>query len=91
MDEIEDCVACRFLHNQIVSKFRLTVLRSSDVYTEAFCTLLVDLAKVSTLYPIDVMALDRTVRSVQDGGGFRLVVYFFDQTKMFLGILHYMC
>lgn len=88
MDENEDCTSCRVLYNQIVSKFKLAVLQSPDVYTEAFCAGLVDLAKVSTLYPIDVMALDRTVRSVQGGGEFRLVVYFFDRNKMFLGILH---
>ena len=87
MGEVEDCTSCRNLYNLIASKFKLTVLRSSDVYTEAFCAGLVDLGKVSTLYPIDVMALDRIVRSVQDGGGLRLV-YFSDKNKMFLGILH---
>lgn len=88
MDETDDCASCLLLYKLITSKLKLVVLRCSDVYTEAFCTGLVDLAKVSTLYPIDVMALDRIVRSVQGGGKFRLVVYFFDKSKMFLGVLH---
>lgn len=88
MDEIEDCTSCQFLYSRIASKFKLTVLRSSDVYTQAFCVGLVDLAKVSTLCPIDAMALDRNVRNVKGGGRFRLVVYFYDKNKMYLGILH---
>lgn len=88
MDEIEDCKSCQVLYNLIASKFKLTVSRSSDVYTEACCVGLVDLAQVSTLYPIDVMALDRITRNVKGNGIFRLVVYFSDKNKMCLGILH---
>ena len=88
MDAIEDCASCRVLYESLASKFTLTVSQSPDAWTQEFCVGLVDLARVSPLQPIDVMALDRCARNVKGEGHFSLVVHFSEKNGMCLGILH---
>lgn len=88
MDLMEDCASCERLYTLVATKFKLTVLRSPELWTQAYCVGLVDLTNISTMYPIDIMALYRTMRSVECEGRFCLVAYSLDKHGMCLGIIH---
>ena len=88
MDTTEDCASCQGLYHTIASKFKLTVFQSSELWTQAFCAGLVDLASISPMQPIDILELDRITRNAKGEGRFWLAVFFSYKKGMCLGILH---
>ena len=88
MDHTEQCTCCSALFDTITKTFKIEVIRASATWSQDCCVGFLDLSKIPTLRPLDIMALNHTMRSFRPGERFRLVAFANESHGKCMGILH---
>lgn len=88
MDPTERCTCCDAIYDAIHEQFKMDVLRASKRSTPDYCVGFLDLDEISPLYPVDVLTINHTIRSIETEGRLCLVVFGTERHGMRLGILH---
>ena len=88
MDISEKCTSCDTLFDTIAKTRRLEVIRATTTRRQDCCVGFLDLSKLSIIQPLDIMALNHTIQSLQPLERFRLVAFTNDNHGKCLGIIH---
>ena len=88
MDPVERCTCCDAVFDAIREQFKMDVLRASKRYMQDYCVGFIDLDKISSLYPVDVLTINHTIQSIETEGRLCLVAFGTEKHGMRLGIIH---
>lgn len=88
MDLSEKCTSCDTLFDTIAKTSRLEVIRATTTWRQECCVGFLDLSKLSVIQPLNIMALNHTIQSLQSWERFRLVAFTNDNHVKCLGIIH---